>query len=89
MRLIQGITLREAADAYHSQPNGDATSNRLAFRKLLSHCDSRWPSHRFAHSKNIIHRDLKPPTFILGKHGETMLIDWGLARRVDESEVEQ
>jgi hypothetical protein len=38
----------------------------------------------FAHARNIIHRDIKPANILLGSYGETLLIDWGLARRLDE-----
>ncbi|HEU0031127.1 MAG TPA: serine/threonine-protein kinase [Kofleriaceae bacterium] len=38
----------------------------------------------FAHARQIIHRDIKPGNILLGAYGETLLIDWGLARRLDE-----
>ncbi|HEY0993687.1 MAG TPA: serine/threonine-protein kinase, partial [Kofleriaceae bacterium] len=38
----------------------------------------------FAHARGIIHCDIKPWNILLGAYGETQLIDWGLARRLDE-----
>ena len=33
----------------------------------------------YAHCKGVIHRDIKPENIIIGSHGETYLMDWGLA----------
>jgi Protein kinase domain len=49
---------------------------------LLAACDA--VAH--AHARCVVHRDLKPGNILIGDHGETMVIDWGLAKAIGDSE---
>lgn len=40
----------------------------------------------YAHANRILHRDLKPQNIMLGPFGEVLLMDWGIAKVLRESE---
>jgi serine/threonine protein kinase len=80
MRFIDGQTLGEAAAELHA---ADAPADRtLALRRLLNRFVSVCQTVAFAHSRGVIHRDLKPANIMFGPFGETLVLDWGIAKRV-------
>jgi serine/threonine protein kinase len=85
MRFVAGDSLMEAIEAYHSaHPRPDPTA--VEFRKLLGRFVDVCEAIAFAHSKGVLHRDLKPHNVMLGRYGETLLIDWGLAKATGHRE---
>jgi len=82
MKLIQGTTMRDAIKAYHAMPPDDGFRH-LAFTKLLQNFIDVCHAIAFAHERGVLHRDLKPANVMLGDFGETMVLDWGLAKLID------
>lgn len=70
MKLIHGYTLREVLNFRQRYDLGQLIDVLVQVLYALE----------YAHSHRVIHRDLKPENILVGRFGEVLLLDWGMAK---------
>jgi serine/threonine protein kinase len=76
MAFFEGPTLRKHLDAVR----------RLPLREALSVADQVLDALGYAHGRGIVHRDVKPENIVLSPDAGVVLVDFGIARAIAESE---
>ncbi|MCC7424035.1 MAG: tetratricopeptide repeat protein [Planctomycetaceae bacterium] len=79
MKLVRGSTFKKSIEACHALPK-ESGARRLAFIKVLQQFINICYTMGYAHERFVLHRDLKPLNIMVGDFGETLVLDWGLAR---------
>ncbi len=83
MKLVHGVNLSHILKQIRAGDTDTISEYPLArllniFRKV---CDAV----AFAHTHQVIHRDLKPENIMVGAYGEVLVMDWGLAKILDDA----
>jgi eukaryotic-like serine/threonine-protein kinase len=85
MAEVRGRTLAQVNEAVHAvaatewgtEPGG------FGFRRLIDVFHRVCEAVAYAHARGVIHRDLKPLNVMVGAFGETLVLDWGIAKLGD------
>ncbi|MFA6118686.1 MAG: protein kinase [Parachlamydiales bacterium] len=84
MPYVEGKNLKEIIKTTKFEPTHPIGSSiPTMIRFFLNVCEAV----AYIHSKNILHRDLKPDNIIIGRFGEVLILDWGIAKFIDENEL--
>ena len=95
MQFIRGRTLEQVVAEHlgttQSMPGVPAQGrspnwyDNATLRTMLDHFVDVCQTIDYAHNQDVVHRDLKPSNIMLGTYGQTLVVDWGLAKRLDRT----
>ena len=87
MRFLGKKTLQDSIAEYHERRE-EGDNDPMLLRHLLNAFVNICHAMGHAHSHKVVHRDLKPENVVIDSFGQVIVIDWGLAKVLDDTSVE-
>jgi len=82
MKMVKGRSLKDVLDQLRDHPK--LAEKDFSLGRLLNILVNVCNALSFAHARNVVHRDLKPANIMLGDFGEVYVMDWGLAKVLNQ-----
>ena len=90
MKLLTGASFRQAIKSAHDSFSDSKSKNSHSLNATILPLLERFidvcEAVGYAHEQSIIHRDLKPDNIMVGGFGETIVVDWGLAKKLSQDD---
>ena len=85
MKEIKGRSLSKAIKALHAAVRDQQwPETGLTFPRMIDIFYQVCQGVAYAHSKGVLHRDIKPENVMLGEFGEVLVVDWGIAKILNQ-----
>lgn len=85
MKVVEGETLRKKIERLYE----DQVASEEEWHALLRVLVKVGEAVSYAHNQGVIHRDLKPENIMIGRFGEVLVLDWGIAKDLHDTEADQ
>jgi len=83
MKLLDGSPFSDVISEIHERIAA-GPDREVEFRRLLSIFVGVCHAIEYAHQRRVLHRDLKPQNVVVGNFGEAIVVDWGLAKVLND-----